>query len=77
MIFPKFVLRIGAFGCDSSFLSIGVECFERVMTVNEFYFVGFDISVVKLAIGVILKLFAERALEIAELDDSHFGVFVT
>ena len=47
------------------------------MAKDEFDFVGFDVLVVKLGIGVVFKLFAEGALEITEFYYSYFGVWVT
>ena len=77
MVIPEFSLFIGAFGGFCGFLSIGVDPDQRVVAKDEFDFVGFDILIVKFGIGVIFKLFAEGALEVAEFDDSYFGIRVT
>lgn len=47
------------------------------MAEDEFDFVGFDVFIIDFGIGVVFKLFAEGALEVAEFDDSYFGIWVT
>ena len=44
------------------------------MAIGEFDLVGFDVGVIYLGVGVIYKLFAEWALEIAEYYDGYFGI---
>lgn len=46
------------------------------MAKDEFDFVGFDVFVVNLGIGVSFELLAEGTLEVAEFDDSYFGIWV-